>query len=68
MNTFNREKFLDGILKYVNRTLPVSETMPNDVCERLNNFLRSSDLNSGAGILDDMYVEYCPEYESGKSL
>jgi hypothetical protein len=68
MNTFNREKFLDGILKYVNRTLPVSETMPNDVCERLNNFLRSSDLNSGAGILDEMYVEYCPEYERGKSL
>ncbi len=68
MKTFNRKKFLDGLTGYINRTLPVSETMPDSVCDRLNAFLRSSDPVNGAGILDDMYIEYCPEYEQGQSL
>ena len=68
MRTFDSNKFLDGLTSYINRTLPVSETMPDSVCDRLNEFLRSSDPVNGAGILDDMYIEYCPEYERGRSL
>jgi len=68
MRMFNREKFLDGLLRYINRTLPVSETMPDAVCAELSRFLKSSEADNGAGLLDDMYIEYCPEYERGQSL
>ena len=68
MRMFDRGQFRNGLVKYINRTLPAQETMPDSVCERLMDFLRSDSPQSGAGLLDEMYLEFCPEYERGESL